>query len=131
VVDSNTVAVLYGIQDLEENTPGKFVIANVLSSFGDVGKEISLRAIFNDNICAVRSVHDLHQRDDIGMGTSTVMQLHLSLLELSLPRLQADLVEGFDGIGSIGLDVQGSVDDTVRAHSKDTCQLESSGEDLT
>jgi hypothetical protein len=54
VVDSNGVAVLYGIQNLEESSLGKGIITNKLASFGDVGEEVSFRAVLDDNVCAVR-----------------------------------------------------------------------------
>jgi len=36
VVDSNGMAVLHGIQDLEESSLGKSIITNILALFGDV-----------------------------------------------------------------------------------------------
>jgi len=89
VVDSNRMAVLHGIQDLEKGPLGKGIVPNILASLRDVGKEITLGAVLNDNVSAVRRVHDLDQGNHIGMGTGLVMQLDLALLELALAGLQA------------------------------------------
>lgn len=87
VVDSNRMAVLHGIQDLEEGALGKRIIANILALLGDVGKQITFRAVFDDNVCAVRGVHDFYQRDNVGVGTGLVVKLDFPLLELPLPGL--------------------------------------------
>jgi hypothetical protein len=52
------------------------------------------------------------------------------LLELLLTGLQAKLVESFDCIGGVGVDVYGSVDDSIGANSKDSGQLQPAGKDL-
>ena len=88
VVDSNGMAVLDSIQNLEKSPLGKGVVTDILASFGDVGKEITLRAVLNDNVGAIWRVHDLHQGNHIGMGTGLVVQLDLTLLEPALAGLQ-------------------------------------------
>lgn len=130
VVDSNGVAVLDGIQDLEEGPLGKSIITNKLALFGDVGEQVTFGAVLNDNVGAVRGVHDLYQGNNIGMGTGLVVELDLPLLELVLPGLEANLVQGLDGIGGVCVDVYGRVDDAVGTNAQDTCELQSSGKNL-
>jgi hypothetical protein len=59
-----------------------------------------------------------------------VVQLDLPLLELPLARLKTNLVERLYGVGDVGLDVDGSVDDAVGSNTKDASQLEASSENL-
>ena len=117
VVDSNGVAVLNGIQDLEESPLGKGIITNVLALFGDVGEQVTLWAILNDNVCAVRGVHNLYQRNNIGMSTGLVVELDLPLLELLLSGLQGNLVQSIDRIRGVGLDIDRGVDYAIGTNS--------------
>jgi hypothetical protein len=64
------------------------------------------------------------------MSTGLVVELDLPLLKLLLARLQTNLVESLYSEGDIGLDVYGSVDNSVGTYTKDSGQLQSSGEDL-
>jgi len=90
----------------------------------------TFRAVLDDDVGAVYSVHDLDQRDHVGVGARLVVELDLALLELALARLKTDLVEGLYGVGHVGLDVHGSVYDSIGADSKDAGQLEASSENL-
>lgn len=60
-----------------------------------------------------------------------MMELDLPLLESSLPGIQTNLVEGFYGIGDVGVDVDSSVDDSVGAYSQYSFQFKASGEQQT
>lgn len=64
------------------------------------------------------------------MCAGLVVQLDLTLLELSLARLKTNLVERLYGIGNVGLDVDGCVDNAVGSNTKDASQLEASSQDL-
>jgi hypothetical protein len=130
VVDSNGVAIFNGIQNLEEGALGHGIITDILALLSDVGEEIALWAVLDDNICAVGRIHDLDERDNIGVGAGLVVQLDLPLLELPLARLKTNLVERLYGIGDVGLDVDGRVDDAVGSNTKDASQLETSGKNL-
>lgn len=64
------------------------------------------------------------------MCAGLVVQLDLTLLELSLARLKTNLVERLYGVRNVGLDVDGRVDDAVGSNTKDASQLEASSQDL-
>lgn len=89
VVDSNGMTIFNGIKDLEKSPPGKSIVANVLPSFGDIGKEIALRTVLNDHVRAIGRVHDLYQGNNIWVNAGLVVQLDFPLLEFPLPWLQA------------------------------------------
>lgn len=89
VVDPNGMTIFNGIKDLEKSPPGKSIVADVLPSFGDIGKEIALRTVLNDHVRAIRRVHDLYQGNNIWVNTGLVVQLDFPLLEFPLPWLQA------------------------------------------
>ena len=59
-----------------------------------------------------------------------MMQGNLSLLELLLTGLQAKLVECLYGIRNVGLDVHGSVNNSICTYSEDASQLKPASEDL-
>jgi len=59
-----------------------------------------------------------------------VVELDFPLLELLLARLQADFVERLYGIRGVGVDVHGSVDNSIGSNSKDSGQLQPSGKNL-
>lgn len=130
VVDSNGVAILYGIQNLEKGPLRKSVVSNVLALLRDIGEEVTFRAVLNDHIGAVRGIHDLYQGNHIGVGAGLVVELDLPLLELLLPRLQAKLVESLDGIGGVGVDVQSGVHYSIGANTENSGELQSSSQDL-
>jgi len=83
------MAVLNGIQNLEESPLSESIVANKFTLLGDVGEQVTFWAVLNNNVSAVRSIHDLYQRHHIGMGARLVMQLNLTLLELALTGLKA------------------------------------------
>lgn len=89
VVDSNGMAIFNGIKDLKKSPPGKSIVTDVFPSFGDIGKEIALRAVLNDHIRAIRRVHYLYQGNNVWVDTGLVVQLDFPLLKLPLPWLQA------------------------------------------
>jgi hypothetical protein len=105
VIDSDGMAILDSIQDLEESPLGKSIITNILSLFGDIRKEVTFGAVLNNNICAVWGVHDLGKGYHVGMGAGTMVELNFSLLEFSLTRLEAKLVQRLHSIGCVGLNV--------------------------
>ena len=130
VVNSNGMAVLHSVQDLEKGPLGKRIVANVLALLGDVREQVTFRAVLDDDVGAVRGVHDLYQGDNIGVGRGLVVELDLPLLELLLPGLQAELVESLDSVGSVCLDVQGGVHYSVGTDAEDSGQLQPSCQDV-
>ena len=119
MVDSKSVAELYGIQNLEESTLGQGIVADEVAFFGDAREQITFGTEFNDNIGTIGRIHNAHQGNHVGMLAGQVMQFDLPLLVLQLTGIKSGLVEGFDGIHHIGVDIHGSVDDTVSADAQD------------
>jgi len=67
VVDSQRMAKLNRIQNLQEGMLGKGVVSHEMASFCDIGKQISLRAEFDDNKSAVWGIQYPDKRHNIGM----------------------------------------------------------------
>lgn len=130
MIDSNRMAVLHGIQDLEEGSLDQILVANVLALLGDVREQVTFWTVLHYNIGAIRSIHDLDEGDYVWVRTRLVVELDFSLLELPLTGLKPDLVECLHGIGNIGLDVHGCVDDSISSNSEDASQLKSSSKNL-
>lgn len=117
VVDSNGMAVFHGIQDLEKSPLGKGIIPNILAALRDVGEEIAFWAILNHDVRAVGGIHNLDQGNNIGVSAGLVVKLNLSLLELALSWLEANLVQRLNSIWGVCLDVHGSVDYSISSNS--------------
>jgi hypothetical protein len=91
------MAVLNSIQELEEDTPGQFVVSNVMAAFSDVGEEISFRAVFHDHEGAIGGFHNLDQGHNVGMRAGLQVEGNFSLLESFLSGIQSILCQGLDG----------------------------------
>lgn len=107
-----------GIQDLQEHGLGRKVITHIAAALCNVQEEISLRAILHDNISAVGHIEDPEERDDVGVCRDLVVQLHLRLLEVLLPRIQGEtigieLVQDLYGILNSCADILGQVDYSI------------------
>jgi len=129
VVDSERVAVFNGIQYLQENSLGKIVVPDILTTFSDVEKQVTLRAIFQNDIDAVRVVNNLEHRDHVGVGRGQIVQTDLPVLESNLSAIQwgsiwVELAEALDGITDSGLDIHGGIHDTICASPQDGRQLQ-------
>jgi len=131
VVDSNGMAVLHGIQDLEESPFRKCIIACVLALLSDVGEQITFWAVLHNDIGAVRGIHDSDKRNHIWVCARLVVKLNLPLLELPLARLKTNLVESLHGIWNVGLNIYGCVDHSICSYTQDSGELQPSGKNLT
>ena len=104
-----------GVQYLQECLFDQEVIANVVATFGYTRKEITFRAVFQDDIGAIYGIHDLDQRNHVGMMARVVMQLHLPLLKSSLSRIQSNFIQGLHCIWNPGMYVESFVHHSVGA----------------
>ena len=111
--DTNRMTECNGIQDLEESPPNQLIVADIKAVLGDTRKEIALWAILKNHVGGIVRIHDLEQRNHIGMMAGLVVQLDLSLLESSLSGVQTNFIQGLDGILLSGIDVLGRVDYSV------------------
>ena len=126
------MAVRNGVPQLEERIPDQGFLIDVEALFGDPSEKITPGAVLEDDICAVRSVSDLVERDHVWVLADLMMQLDLSLLESSLPGFEAHLVQRLYGkLEATVMDMDTSVNDPVRADTEDFNQLNSSLEDCT
>lgn len=129
MVDSPVVAVLDGVQDLEEDSLGKLILANVLSALGDVVEEIAFGAILQNNIDAVGAVHDPEHGDHVGMFRCLVVESNLAPLESGLPAVQGgpigvELAQTLHGILDPGVDIDGTINNSVGTGAQNLGQLE-------
>lgn len=129
MVDSEGVAELHGIQELEKHTLDQGVVANKVPFVGDTGEEIPFRAVFHDDVGTVLGIHDAGKGHDVGMLAGQVVQTDLTLLVFELAGIQPGLVESLDGIADVGVDVQGSVHDTVGTDTEDAGEFQPVGQD--
>ena len=127
MIDPNGVAVSNGVQDLQESVLGQRIVADELSSLGDVGKEVTLGAKFDDNKSAIRTIQDSHQRNDVGMLAGFVVQFNLSLLEPPLPRVESSFGQGFDGVRDVCVDIDGGVDHSICSNAENRGKLQPAG----
>lgn len=131
VIDSNGVAVLYGIQNLEKSTLGKEIVSNKLTSLSNIGKKIAFRAKLNNNKCTIKRIHYADQRNHVGVLTGQMMELDFSLLKLPLSGVESCFVEGFDCVRHMGMDVDGRINNTIGTYPKNACEFQPVGEQQT
>lgn len=131
VVDSDRVAIFNSIQDLKESTLSPLVIADEFALLGDVREQVTFWAVLNDDVGAVRSVHDLDQRNNVGVNAGLVVKLNLTLLKLVLTRLEANFVKRLHSIRNVGLDVHGGIDHSIGTNSENASELEPTSKNLT
>jgi hypothetical protein len=67
MVDTQTMAMFHGIQNLEKGPSDKRIIVHIPTSFRDIREEVSLWAIFKDNVGAIGIVDNLEHGHNIGM----------------------------------------------------------------
>lgn len=118
-------------KNLQEHLLGLEVVSNIVAFLGDLGEQIAFRAVLNHDICALGRVENLDQGDHIGVLTSGVVQLDFTVLKFLLPWIQPNLVQRLDSVLHISLDVMGLVYGSVGTDSKDSCQLDGSGQEVS
>lgn len=117
-----SVAVGDGIQDLEENILCCLVISDIATVLGDVQEEISLWAVFHNDVGAILVVEDPQKGNNVWVCRDLVMQAHLSVLEVLLSCVQWESIRGklvqyLDGILDASENILGKVDNTVSSGS--------------
>lgn len=127
MINSDGMAMLNSVQDLQESVLGHPVVTNKVTLLGNIGEQITFGAKLNDHKNAIRTVQDADQGNHIGMLASLVVQGDLAALEAVLARVQAGLGKGLDGIGDLSVQVDGLVDDTIGSNSKNRDQFQPSG----
>ncbi len=101
------MAMFHGIQDLEEGSLDLIVVAHVPTPFSDIGKEITLGTVFQNNVGAVWIVHNLEHRHYVRVCGRRIMEPYFPGLEFSLPAVQRVTIgrrftEGLDRIPRMG-----------------------------
>lgn len=129
MVDTQVMAVLNGIQDLKEHLLREFILTNVLTALCDIQEEVTLWAVLENNIDAVRVVHNLQHGHHIWVRRCVVVQANLSLLVGNLAAFQwcsigIVLAQALYSIPNSSVDIQGSVNDTICAGTKNISELE-------
>lgn len=67
MIDVLAVTVVYCVDELHKDSACGIVLANVITTFGNVCEEVAFWAVFQDDICAVNFLNDLMHRDDVGV----------------------------------------------------------------
>ena len=123
-----SVAVGNGIQNLNENVLCGLVVSNVAAVLGDVLEEISLWAVFHNDVGAVWVVEDSQKGNNIWMCRDLVVQSHLCVLEVLLSCVQweaicSKLVQYLDGILNAGENILGQMNNSICSGSQGAKKL--------
>lgn len=129
MVDAVFVTVCYGVEQLKKDLLRKSIVADVVVSFGDGGKEITLRAILHDDVNTIGTVKYFYNGYDVGMLLCSTVEGDFTGLEFLLRIIEgetiwADFGEGFDGVWYIIDYIDGSVYYTVCADAEDFDELD-------
>ena len=119
MVDSHGMTEQDGIQDLKERMFGEIVVSDKTALFSDVGEEVAFRTKLEHHKGAVRAVENAYQGDHVGVLTSSMVKSYLSTLDPTLTSIKASFGKSLDGIRNIGQDIDGLVDNSKSADSKD------------
>lgn len=135
MVDPAAMTVVYSVQELEKGMLGPEVISNIVTTFRDVVKEITLRAVLQNDKDTVKFFDNLVHSHHIGVGGSVPMQTDLPGLERDLALVQrasvsVELTQRLDGIASVVENVHGRVDNAICACSQDAVEAKSPCENL-
>lgn len=128
VVDSDRMAEIDSIQDLNEYALHQGVIPDKVPLVGDTREQIPLGTELDNHVDAVSRVHDRFEGHDVGMLAGHVVQFDFALLVFELARVESGLVEGLHRIHDVRMDIDGSVDDAIRPNAQDTRKFQSVGQ---
>jgi len=98
VVDALIVAVLNGTQDLKEHLAGLCIILNIVAFLGDLGEQVTFRAVLENNKGRIPAVDNLVHGHNAIVLAGKVVKLDLTLLKLPLSGIKSSLVQGLDGV---------------------------------
>lgn len=123
VVNSSPMAVLDGVQDLEEDMLDQEVIPNIQSQVRDVVEKVALGAVLQDNIDTVRLVHDPVHGHDVGMPLNFPVCSDLPGLIRNGPAvlwlsIRGDPVQTFNGTAVVCFLVESLVHNAIGARSQ-------------
>jgi len=130
MVNATGMTEIDSVQNLKENGFDQAVISDVLSPLSYVREEVALWAVFKHDIGAIVCVENLDKLNNILVEACAVVKINLSLLESLLARLQANLVQCLDSIGSARRYVDSSVNNSICAYTQHTSYLQPIAEDL-
>lgn len=136
VEDPQTVAMLHGIQELEERSADKSIIVHIPSPLGDIGEEISFRTVVQNNVSTLRVMHNLEHGHYVRMCRGFVMKLDFPGLEFPLSPIQRfsigiGLAQGLDRVPCLGKVVDRRIYHTVRARAQYSRQFQRLSEEGT
>jgi hypothetical protein len=129
VVDTQTVAVFHGIQDLEKRLLDKPVIAHVPTPLRDIGEKVALWTVFQYDVCAIWVVHNLEHGNYVRVCRGCVVKLNLPGLELPLSSIQRfsigiGFAQGFHSIPGLGAMIEGRIHNSIRSRPQYPLQLQ-------
>jgi len=129
MVYPTVMAMLDSIYDLKEDTPNQLIVACVDTLLGNTGKQISLRAIFQNNVDTVRGIQNALQGQNVSMSMAAglVMQMDLILLILLLLQVHTNLVQGLDSVRSLGDKIPCSVNGAIGADANNFLEFQTIG----
>ena len=128
MVDAVFVAVCNGVEQLKKDLLSKSIVADIVVSLGDGGKEITLWAILHDDVNTIGTIEYFYNGYDVGMLLCSTVEGNFARLEFLLRIIERETVwayfgEGFNGVWYIIDHIDGSVNYTVCADAEDFDEL--------
>ena len=111
------------IQDLEKDVLGLRILTHVISFLGDFGEEVAFWAVLQDNKGAIVGLEDLLHRHHVRMLAGLVVKPDLAVLEASLSLIEAEPVQGLDGVLCTGVHILSAVNGSISTHTEDVRQF--------
>lgn len=65
MIDAMSVAVAYCVENLQKDRTNFCVLADIRAIFCDLGEQVTFRAVFENNVCAVRCIPYLFKTNNV------------------------------------------------------------------
>ena len=119
----------HGIQNLEENILGHIILTHILSSFRYVEEEVTFWTIFQNDVNAVRVIHNFVHGNNVRVSGGEVVQTKFPVLESNLSLVQGgairiEFAECLDGISNARLDVDRQIDHAIGSGTDNIYQFQ-------
>jgi hypothetical protein len=86
MINTQRVAILNRIEQLQEDVLDELILAKVPALVEDLGEEVAILAIVHNDIRKIFVLDDTMERDDIGVGGGALVEMDLAQVQLASTR---------------------------------------------
>lgn len=83
MINTQRVAVVNRIEQLQENVLDEFILAKVPALVEDLGEEVTILTIVHNDICEIFVLNNTMEGNDIGVGGGKLVETDLAQVQLA------------------------------------------------